>query len=378
MGKSMTRKTVQVVWAAAALALLTACFGKAAPTWQEEYDLGGRYLQEMNYEQAILAFTNAIEIDIANAQAYLGRGDSYLALARGADGEARTEYYRSAAADYETALDATGASWELFEKLAEAYENTGDASKLDSLVTKVQDTLQDDPRFQDWLQQHGYVTAADGTVEHLTADEVSEAVFYLAGNGYWEDYLVTDAARRPYLLAAIPILEKAFDDAAASGNVYPIQNYGGALSKVYYLLYDLDKVLETRKRVYELTGDEFFAPAEYDWNNGHYNEYGQLLSYSTAEGNTYTDEFDALGRVITHYSVVNGSAWTTAYQYGEDGRLLRAQTDMADGRYDEFRYDGNTVTMLSCTPGFRPEAMLFTVNEYGAVVDSQYLGFVDE
>lgn len=378
MGKTMTRKTVRVIWAAAALALLTACFGKAAPTWQEEYDLGGRYLQEMDYEQAILAFTNAIEIDTANAQAYLGRGDSYLALARGAEGGEQIEYYRSAMADYETALASVGASWELFEKLAEACENTGNALKLDRLVTNVQDTLQDDPRFQDWLQQHGYVAAADGTVEHLTASGVEEAMAGLSATGAFEDYLVTDAARRPYLLAAVPILEKTLDDAEAGRSVNQIWGYGWALSKVYYLLYDLDKVLETRKRVYELTGDEFFAPAEHDWNDGHYNEYGQLLSYSTAEGDTGAFEYDALGRRIVSHSVVNGSAWTTTYQYGEDGRLLRAQTDDAYGSYDEFRYDGNQITMLFCMPGYRPEATLFTVNEYGAVVDLQSLGTVDE
>ena len=44
------------------LALLTAC-GKKAPTWQEQYDLGIRYLSEGNYQEAILAFTAAISID---------------------------------------------------------------------------------------------------------------------------------------------------------------------------------------------------------------------------------------------------------------------------------------------------------------------------
>lgn len=41
---------------------LTACGGKA-PLWQEQYDLGMRYLSEGNYEEAILAFAAAIEID---------------------------------------------------------------------------------------------------------------------------------------------------------------------------------------------------------------------------------------------------------------------------------------------------------------------------
>ena len=39
--------------------------------WQTQYDLGVRYLSEGNYEEAILAFEAAIEIDPRNADAYL-------------------------------------------------------------------------------------------------------------------------------------------------------------------------------------------------------------------------------------------------------------------------------------------------------------------
>ena len=58
----------------AALMFLTACGGLAAgtrPAWQEQYDLGMRYLGESNYEEAILAFTAAIEIDPNHADTYV-------------------------------------------------------------------------------------------------------------------------------------------------------------------------------------------------------------------------------------------------------------------------------------------------------------------
>ena len=42
-----------------------------APGWQTQYDLGVRYLSEGNYQEAILAFEAAIEIDPRNADAYL-------------------------------------------------------------------------------------------------------------------------------------------------------------------------------------------------------------------------------------------------------------------------------------------------------------------
>ena len=49
------------------------------PTWQEQYDLGIRYLSEGNYEEAIIAFTAAIEIDPKQADAYIGLADVYTA-----------------------------------------------------------------------------------------------------------------------------------------------------------------------------------------------------------------------------------------------------------------------------------------------------------
>lgn len=58
---------------------LCAC-GKiqTVPTWQEQYDLGVRYLSEGDYEEAVIAFTAAIEIDPKQADAYIRIADIYL------------------------------------------------------------------------------------------------------------------------------------------------------------------------------------------------------------------------------------------------------------------------------------------------------------
>lgn len=58
--------------------LFAAC--QKQPTWQEQYDLGMRYLSESNYEEAILAFTAAIEIDPNNADTYFKLTESYMAI----------------------------------------------------------------------------------------------------------------------------------------------------------------------------------------------------------------------------------------------------------------------------------------------------------
>lgn len=51
-----------------------------ALTWQEQYDLGIRYLSEGNYEEAIIAFTATIEIDSKRADGYEKLADAYVAL----------------------------------------------------------------------------------------------------------------------------------------------------------------------------------------------------------------------------------------------------------------------------------------------------------
>lgn len=59
---------------------ICACGQKAVEEispWQEQYDLGIRYLSEGNYEEAIIAFTAAIEIDPKRPEAFFGRGDTY-------------------------------------------------------------------------------------------------------------------------------------------------------------------------------------------------------------------------------------------------------------------------------------------------------------
>lgn len=48
-------------------------------TWQEQYELGLRYVSEGDYEAAIIAFTAAIEIDPMQAEAYIGLADVYTA-----------------------------------------------------------------------------------------------------------------------------------------------------------------------------------------------------------------------------------------------------------------------------------------------------------
>lgn len=57
---------------------LVACSGnRGQTTWEEQFDLGVRYLSEGNYKEAIIAFTTAIEIDPHQKEPLFQRASAY-------------------------------------------------------------------------------------------------------------------------------------------------------------------------------------------------------------------------------------------------------------------------------------------------------------
>ena len=56
------RKFVGICLVLALLLGLAACGKSPEAQWQEQYELGTKYLSEGNYESAVLAFTAAIDI----------------------------------------------------------------------------------------------------------------------------------------------------------------------------------------------------------------------------------------------------------------------------------------------------------------------------
>ena len=86
-----------------------------SPSWQEQYDLGMKYLLEENYEEAIVAFTASIEIDPKQAVVYINRGKSYILL------EENEENLTAAIADYVQAITLEESNAYGYLGLAEAY-----------------------------------------------------------------------------------------------------------------------------------------------------------------------------------------------------------------------------------------------------------------
>ena len=102
--------------------LLAAC-GQKVPTWQEQYDLGVKYLSEGNYQEAIIAFTAAIEIDPKQAPAYVGRGDAYIGSGETEDNLSRAQE------DYEKAIELDKTDAHAYLGLADVYIRRGEYEK---------------------------------------------------------------------------------------------------------------------------------------------------------------------------------------------------------------------------------------------------------
>lgn len=89
--KAVLRLTALLLLAAM---LLTAC-STGAQKKIDQLELGRKYLTEMNYTEAIAAFTEAIRLNPDDIQAYLGRAQAYEALGK----------YEEAKDDYTTVIE---------------------------------------------------------------------------------------------------------------------------------------------------------------------------------------------------------------------------------------------------------------------------------
>ena len=133
-------------------AILCACAAKA-PTWQEQYDLGVRYLSEENYEEAIVAFSAAIEIDPKRAEAYVGVAKAY----RGADDEA------------------SALAW-----LQKGMEQASDTSEIAALLAELGEQGSDEP-----TQNGGGQTNENANAESNSAVELPMLIYQVYS---WERY----------------------------------------------------------------------------------------------------------------------------------------------------------------------------------------------
>lgn len=125
---------------------LCACTKNTA-AWQDQYNLGLRYLSEGNYNEAIIAFTAAIEIDPQISTVYIGRGDAYFALGT-------EDYIAFAIEDYNTVIDMDRKNVDAYIKLAEVYFSLGDETTAIMILENGCDITKDE-HIIDRLKENG-------------------------------------------------------------------------------------------------------------------------------------------------------------------------------------------------------------------------------
>ena len=108
-----------------AIISMTACTSHAKSV-TEKIELGQKYLTELNYAEAVAAFTEVVKIDPSNIEAYAGRAEAYKGL----------KQYDDAKTDYTTVIekadDLPYTQAKAYAGRAEVYELTDDTAAAES------------------------------------------------------------------------------------------------------------------------------------------------------------------------------------------------------------------------------------------------------
>ena len=109
-----------------AIAMLLAACATGATDTAEKIELGQKDLTELNYTEAVAAFTEVIKMDPSNIEAYMGRAEAYKCLEQ--DDEAK--------ADYTTAIEKTDempyTQAQAYAGRAEVYDLTDETEAAES------------------------------------------------------------------------------------------------------------------------------------------------------------------------------------------------------------------------------------------------------
>lgn len=273
-------KRLQFVLASVVIVLcICACGQKeAAPTtWQEQYDLGVRYLSEGNYEEAIIAFTAVIEIDPKNIDAYLGRANAYIG-----SGETK-ENLAAALADYQSVLELDDTRADAYLGMADVYIRQGEYEKAENILEQGFEKT-GDQSISDKLAE-----IKAGTITDSSGKTRRKIGYDATGTLAWYHTYTYDTQGRQSGVTS-------FDASGSQTGHVDIQhdsngnrltdyywNNSGKVGKVTYERDDAGKV--TRETHYTLDGEmSYYNICEYDGKDNlakenRYNAGGTLLEY---------------------------------------------------------------------------------------------------
>lgn len=278
---------------------------------RKQLDLGQKYLEEMKYEEAVVAFNNAIEIDPMSVDAYLGLVEVYI----------RT-------GDFETALSYAQKGYDLTgdERLKEKIDmiESGNITASNGWVMKTS--------FYDYEYDTGLIGYAT-YIRNLQGYIDSTAIYDKDGNLIDEGEWQYDEKGN-----AIVVYSEGVEKTFHSGELIDIYM---SLSRHEYE-YDTEGRM-IRCKDYDRSGDlACYMELEYDEKGREirhkdYDRSGDLTGYQELE-------YDAEGREIRwkNYDESNNLLEHEEYEYDSKGRKVRAKSYDRSGKlieYTEYEYD---------------------------------------
>ncbi len=333
---------------------LFACGKSTAEKWQEQYDTGMKFLTELNYEEAIIAFTAAIKIDPKNAETYLGRASAYIF-----SGETE-ETLRSALADYEKAVELDETNVDAWLGLADVYIRMGEYDMALEVLREALDKTGNDPSIAEKIAEleSGSITDSSGNIRRRSHYNGIGALI-----GYFTYTYDNEGWRKTVT---------AYD--AAGNQVDYGENtrtdMGNISQETSYMEYIEEDAVWLQKVVSEFTthddGSSEESQTYYD-RDGNIDSYGR--NYYDSEHKCVKSEYYDLDGALMDYSTCT---------YDAAGRLVRDSQYLEDGTlvaYTEIEYDENENASKISRYDSDGQLTSYTLHKYDAA--GNYLGSED-
>lgn len=311
------------------IALMVCACGNKQAKYQEQYDLGVKYLSEGNYEEAIIAFEAAIKIEPKQAAAYVGRGNAYIFSAE------TEEMMVNARRDYELALSFDDSNIDAYLGLADLLIRQG---KYDDALELLHQSLDKTNQAQAMLDKIAEIES--GNIYDLAGKSRRMSVYGANGQLSWYLERYYDASNRIASVTSytpsgeeINSVDISYDEQGRMLDGYGWDVQTGVLNHIRYVYDDNGNMLESWTYIQNRESTIRHAVFEYDSSGKKqavytYDSNDNLFAYSLYEydkvgnavrENMYSADGTLRGYVLRSYDV-NGKM-TTQDNYDATGRL---------------------------------------------------------
>lgn len=178
---------------------------------RKQLELGEKYLTEMDYENAILAYKEAINIDPKNEEAYIGLYDAYLGLADQCieDGD-------------------TGGAQKNLNRVIKELEQGVTLTSSEKIADKLAEMEELKKEIKSNNTDYGKESENDSEKESENEEEFSTEIQYDSYVDAYEDFVLNEKYRKP-----LKYYSPEFGESCSLEF--------GTEKEIFYMIYDMDK-----------------------------------------------------------------------------------------------------------------------------------------